>query len=103
MRRFHGRPKAWDLAAFVLYRSYVARTPSAVPWPDLIAQLGSRDTFPRRLKATLSAVLDEIRVVYPNLRARFLPGFTGLEIQPWKPLGETGKRNEWQDRGKQDR
>ena len=99
MRRFHGRPKAWDLAAFVLYRSYVARTPSVVPWPDLMAQLGSRDTFPRRLKATLSAVLDEIRVVYPNLRTRFLPGFAGLEIQPWKPSSETGSRNGWKDRG----
>lgn len=88
MRLFHGRPKAWDLTAFVLYRSFVAKRPSVVPWSDLMAQLGSQDTYPRRLKATLSQVLAEIRVVHPDLGARFLPAFGGLQIVPWRPVGD---------------
>jgi hypothetical protein len=85
MRLFHNRPKAWDLTAFVLYRSYAARTPSVVPWQELLNQMGSTDRYPHRLKATFTTVLDEIRVVYPTLGARFLRGFGGLQIEPWRP------------------
>jgi len=84
MRQFHNRPQAWDFAAFLLYRSFAARSPSVVPWDDLVDQLGARDSFPRRLKASLARVLREIWVVFPGFPPRFLPGFRGLAVAPWR-------------------
>ena len=51
---------------------------------DLVAQLGARDSFPRRLKASLARVLREIWAVFPGFRPRFLPGFQGLAVEPWR-------------------
>lgn len=84
MRQFHNRPQAWDFAAFLFYRSFAARSASVVPWDDLVDQLGSRDSFPRRLKASLARVLREIWVVFPGFPPRFLPGFQGLAVEPWR-------------------
>ena len=88
MRQFHNRPQAWDFAAFLFYRSFAARSPSVVPWNDLVAQLGARDSFPRRLKASLARVLREIWVVFPGFPPRFLPGFQGLAVEPWRHRGD---------------
>ncbi len=85
MRLFKNSPQAWDFASLVLYRSYAARTRSVIPWPALVDQLGTADRSHRRLKAALAQVLDEIRVIYPNLPARFLYGQAGLQIDPWRP------------------
>ncbi len=84
MRQFHNRPQAWDFAAFLFYRCFAARAPSVVPWNDLVEQLGARDSFPRRLKASLGRVLREIWVVFPGFPPRFLPGFRGLAVEPWR-------------------
>lgn len=84
MRRFHNRPQAWDFAAFLFYRCFAARVPSVVPWSALVDQLGARDSFPRRLKASLGRVLREIWVVFPGFPPRFLPGFRGLAVEPWR-------------------
>jgi len=93
MRQFHNRPQAWDFAAFLFYRCFAARSPSVVPWNDLIDQLGARDSFPRRLKASLARVLREIWVVFPGFPPRFLPGFRGLAVEPWR-RGSNGGKNE---------
>ena len=85
MRLFHSRPQGWDFAQFVLYRCFAARTPSVLPWSELIAQMGSTDRSPRRLKANLVQVLKEIRVVYSDFPAAFLPGCKGLQVEPWRP------------------
>jgi hypothetical protein len=84
MRQFHNRPQAWDFAAFLFYRSFAARSPSVVPWNDLVDQLGARDSFPRRLKVSLARVLREILVVFPGFPPHFLPGFQGLAVAPWR-------------------
>ena len=47
--------------------------------------MATRDSAHRRLKASLAAVLQEIRVVNPDFPARFLPGRQGLRFQAWKP------------------
>ncbi len=85
MRLFKNSPQAWDFASLVLYRSYAARTRSIIPWRALIDQLGTSDRSHRRLKLALGQVLEEIRVIYPNLPARFLYGKNGLQIDPWRP------------------
>jgi hypothetical protein len=85
MRLFHNKPKGWDFAQFVLYRCYAARTKSVVPWTAFSEQLGSRDTNQRRLRATLAGFLRQMKVVYPNLSAEFLPGYEGLAVAPWAP------------------
>jgi len=84
MRLFHSRPKGWDLAQFLLYRCYAARSQSVIPWQSFHDQLGSEDANRKQLKRTLIRYLDEIKTVYPNLPARFLPGFDGLEVAPWR-------------------
>ncbi|NJL18691.1 MAG: hypothetical protein HC938_17605, partial [Nitrospira sp.] len=43
LRRFHARPKAWDLATLVLYRTFAARHASVIPWSELRDQMGSED------------------------------------------------------------
>jgi hypothetical protein len=88
MRFFHNRPQAWDFAAFVLYRSYAARSPAPVSFEELEQVLGGSDSYSRRLKARYASILDEIRVVYPDLPARFLPRRQGLLIVPWR-AGQT--------------
>jgi hypothetical protein len=84
MRLFHSRPMAWDLASFVVYRTYVAQSPSVVPWADILAQLGSADSNPRRLRSRLDRIIREICVAFPGFPSRFLPGYGGLRIEPWK-------------------
>ena len=88
MRRFRSQPKAWDFAQFVLFRSFSASTPSVVPWNELLSQMASQDGYPRRLKLTLTRVLEEIRDLYRDFPAQFLPGFRGLQISPWRPAGD---------------
>ncbi|HXU32357.1 MAG TPA: replication protein RepA [Thermoanaerobaculia bacterium] len=89
LRHFHNRPKAWDLAVFVLYRCFAARVPSVVPWADLLSQMSSEDHYPRRLKHSLAQILAEIRLVYPDFPVRFLPGFHGLHVEPWGVRGSS--------------
>jgi hypothetical protein len=86
MRIFHGRPKAWDLAAFVTYRCYAASSPSVVPWEGLRQMLGSTDSNERQLRRTLAEDLAEIKAVLPDLPASFLPGRQGLAAGPWRPV-----------------
>ncbi len=81
---FTNRPKAWDFASFVLYRSFAAKQPTRIPWSELVAQLASVDRSPRRLRATLGRVLEEIRRHRPEFPARLRPGGTGLWIEPWR-------------------
>lgn len=82
LRAFRRRPKAWDLVAFVPHRCTIAKSPSVVPWPDLVEQLGTLDQSPQRLRRTLARVLDEIRVVHPRFPARFVRG-GGMLVGPW--------------------
>jgi hypothetical protein len=84
MRLFHNRPQAWDFASFVLYRCFAARAASVVPWSELTEQMASTDRYPRRLKANLRQVLQEVRVVYPGFPAHFLPGWQGLAVARWR-------------------
>ncbi len=81
---FSNRPKAWDFASFVLYRSFAARQPATIPWTELVAQLASVDRSPRRLRATLGRVLAEIRTGMPGFPAQLRPGAEGLCIEPWQ-------------------
>ena len=85
MRVFRTRPKAWDFCQFVLYRCYAARSRSVVPWRAFYEQLGSLDKDHRRLKFTLRKILEEIKVVYPNLPADFLEKYRGLQVEHWRP------------------
>jgi len=52
--------------------------------------MASTDRYPRRLKANLDQVLQEVRVVYPGFPAHFLPGGAGLSVAPWRPALEAG-------------
>jgi hypothetical protein len=84
MRAFLNRPQAWDFASMLLYRSYIARVPTPITMAELNRFLGSDDKHSSRLKGRWQAILDEIRVVYPDCPARFLPGRKGLLLIPWK-------------------
>ena len=81
---FTNRPKAWDFASFVLYRSFAAKQATRILWSELVAQLASVDRSPRRLRATLGLVLEEIRRRRPGFPARLQPGADGLWIEPWR-------------------
>jgi hypothetical protein len=85
MRLFHGNPQAWDFAQFCLYRSWAARSAAVVPWAELIGQMASKDRSQSRLKQRLAKVLRQIGVVYPGFPVRFLSGFAGLRVEPWRP------------------
>lgn len=82
LRRFHDQPQAWDFAQLLLFRCYTARSPSVIPWDELLEQLGAKTTHPRRLKATLAGVLHTVQSFHPHVEARFLPGLAGLEVWP---------------------
>lgn len=85
MRLFHNKPKGWDFAQFVLYRCFAAKRRSVVPWSVFSEQLGSTDHDRRRLKFTLKRCLAEMKVIYPDLPAKFLPEYEGLEVAQWRP------------------
>lgn len=87
LRPFHNAPRSWDFAQLVLYRSFVARQPTQLPFPELSRQMGIRDRDSYRLKHRLNRVLDTIRRSYPDCPAQFLPGLEGLQLQPWRPYG----------------
>jgi hypothetical protein len=84
MREFMSRPQAWDFASMLLYRSYIAREPRPISLVDLNRFLGSDDNNVRRLKTRWEAILEEIRIIYPECPAHFLPRRQGLLIIPWK-------------------
>jgi hypothetical protein len=84
MREFQDEPMAWDFAAYLSWRSYLCKHSDSVariPWRDLIQQLGSQDTNPRRLRASLKTILGRLHLVWPEVRAAFLPSGV-LEIRP---------------------
>ncbi len=82
--RFHDRPMAWDLASLTIWRCFVAKRPSRIPWEPLVEHLGSHDRDRKQLKRTLSHVLDKIRQLHPGFPVRFLPAYRGLAIEPWR-------------------
>lgn len=81
---FTNRPKAWDFASFVLYRSFAAKQATLIPWSEMVSQLASVDRSPRRLRASLGRVLEEIRRRRPGFPAKLGPGNAGLWIEPWR-------------------
>jgi hypothetical protein len=89
LRRFHDQPQAWDFCQLVLFRCYSARSTSVIPWSELLEQLGARTTHPRRLRVSLTGVLDTVRGLFPDFPARFLAGSNGLEVSEWRmPMSE---------------
>ncbi len=84
LRRFHDKPLAWDLASLTIWRCYAANRASVIPWGSLAEHLGSRDRDRKQLKRRLGAILDQIRLEYPGFPARFLAGYRGLAIEPWR-------------------
>jgi hypothetical protein len=84
MREFQDEPKAWDFAAYLSWRSHLCQHSDGVAriaWRDLMQQLGSEDTNRKRLRKSLKAVLRRLHLVWPELRAEFLPSGV-LEIRP---------------------
>jgi hypothetical protein len=84
MREFQDEPKAWDFAAYLSWRSYLCQHSDSVAriaWRDLIQQLGSEDTNHKRLRKSLKAILRRLHLVWPELRAGFMPSGV-LEIRP---------------------
>lgn len=84
MREFQDEPKAWDFAAFVTWRSYLclhAGSVARIAWRDLVQQLGSHDKDHKQLRKSLREICRRLRLVWPEVRADFLPGGV-LEIHP---------------------
>jgi len=84
MREFQDEPKAWDFAAFVTWRSYLCQHTNGkarIAWRDLVQQLGSQDKDHKQLRKSLKDVLKRLSLVWPEVRANFLPGGV-LEIRP---------------------
>ena len=81
LKELHDQPQAWDFAQFLLYRCHVARSPSVVPWRELVEQLGSQDRNPDRLRWVLRRLLARVVALEPRCQARFLRGSGGLEVQ----------------------
>ncbi len=90
MKIYSDRPIGWDFCQLILYRCFSAKTPSVIPWSSpetggIKELVGSEDVNDRQLKYKLNGILDEIKIVYPDLPAYFLPSLKGLHISPWKP------------------
>ncbi len=81
LRAFHNSPRGWDLAQLVLYRSFVAKRPTVIPWDALLEQLGGkRGRDPYRLKYQLQSDLKKLRGLLAETPAEFLAGGRGLRI-----------------------
>ncbi|MCP3957423.1 MAG: hypothetical protein GY719_06190 [bacterium] len=87
LRRFHDKPMAWDFASLVIWRCYAASRPSVIPWGSLVEHLGSCDRDRKQLKRSLGRILASVRVAYPGFPVRFLAGYEGLVIEPWRLPG----------------
>lgn len=94
LRAFHNAPQAWDFAQLLVYRSYVAKEPTVIPWADLLVQLGANDRDYRRLRHRLGEAPEEIRRLYPECPARLRGGLRGLEIRPWQPAGRGSRQGQ---------
>jgi hypothetical protein len=84
MREYQNEPMAWDVAAYLSWRSHLCQHSDSVAriaWRDLMQQLGSEDTNRKRLRTSLKDILTRLRLVWPELRAEFLPSGV-LEIRP---------------------
>jgi hypothetical protein len=84
MREFQDEPKAWDVAAYLSWRSHLCQHSDSVAriaWRDLMQQLGSQDKDHKQLRRSLKDILARLRLVWPELRAEFLPSGV-LEIRP---------------------
>jgi hypothetical protein len=84
MREYQNEPMAWDVAAYLSWRSHLCQHSDSVAriaWRDLMQQLGSQDTDHKRLRKNLKAILARLHLVWPELRAEFLPSGV-LEIRP---------------------
>jgi hypothetical protein len=84
MREYQNEPKAWDFAAYLSWRAHLCQHSDRVAriaWHDLIQQLGSQDKDHKQLRKSLKDILARLHLVWPELRAEFLPSGV-LEIRP---------------------
>jgi hypothetical protein len=76
-------PLALDLYAWVIHKVYSVRkkgSPQFVSWAGLHAQFGSDYSTMKNFQIKAVAALTKIRVVYPELKLKFVPG--GLIVGP---------------------
>jgi hypothetical protein len=89
MRAFQNEPKAWDMAAYINYRSFLCRflanngqdSTANISLETLRNQMGSHDANPKQLRTTIQKTLNKIKAVWPECQAELLNGGT-MVIKP---------------------
>jgi hypothetical protein len=69
IRELRDEPLTFRLAILLGYRSFAARSESAIPWNDLKEQTGASFTRPRDLRRAVDEALERIKVFWPELEA----------------------------------
>jgi hypothetical protein len=89
MRAFQNEPKAWDIAAFISYRSFLCGllanegkdSTAYISFEALCDQIGSFDNNPKQLRTTIRKAIKEIKIIWPECQAELLNGGT-MVIKP---------------------
>jgi len=80
MRAFSNRPLAWHFVQYLHWQSYVAQAAATdyghpgsarVDWAELRMMLGSATKHEKQLRRELRAVISDLKLVWPELNARF--------------------------------
>jgi len=68
MRHFHDEPKAWDVVAFIQYRSWICQTTGVayISWQDFFDQLGTHDKDSPRLRTSIRKIFDKLHQIWPE-------------------------------------
>jgi hypothetical protein len=63
-----GGPQMQDLLTFFVYRCYCAQRETVIPWSGLREQFPQDDSNPRRLKQNVKKAIQQLRIVWPEIR-----------------------------------
>jgi hypothetical protein len=86
-------PMRLDMYIFFAHRLFNMERPTRIKWEDLNQQFGGQYTNTRQFKAQFTKNLDEVRIVYPELRVEVHPQY--LILKPSPPhIAPTKRRNE---------
>ena len=63
-----GGPQLQDLLTFFVYRCYCAQSETVIPWAGLREQFPQDDSNPRRLKHNVKKAIQQLRILWPEVR-----------------------------------
>jgi len=89
-----GGPQLQDLLIFFVYRCYCAQRETVIPWHGLREQFPQDDSNPRRLKQSVKKAIQQLRVLWPEVRIDVLKEGVWINraAQPLLPDDPSRKR-----------